>query len=173
MLPDEKIRGMLLTLELDKEAKGWDQLNSLYVVESVDDDPYLVLVAEFAEHPSDALDGLRLSKDVKGVVLISEAWTVTANPQMVELIRTRAEALGIPEELRELAVQSVIEQIHGRISLHPERVECRITQCILRDGSTFNLMRKRNEEVEFMHDDVGGRVINSLRCLIGVKEGRA
>lgn len=164
---------LLSELENDLEAQGWDQPSTLYVIEAVDDDPYLIKIVEFHDHPCEVLDSLPpLNRSIaRGVVLAYEGWTVEMDGDLVQRSYALLEEMGVPRGLRDEIVNIAMERLMPtQPSQHEDRVECRFVQAMLRNGTSLTVMRKRGAEPRQI-DTVAakGRIDTAMRRVICVE----
>lgn len=161
----------LRDLEEILDIRGWDEPSALYIIESVDGDPYLVKVLDFDDHPCDILDVLPplTAPRARGIVLAYEGWNVQVDGDLVQRSYQLLEDMDVPQALRDEIVSIAI----ANLAPPPDernRVECRIVQAVMRDGSSFSLMRQRGGEVsEDTNGQAMGRLDTSLRRVICVE----
>jgi len=170
----KNMRERLLTLESDIDLNGWDQPNAFYVIEEVDNDPYLIKAAEFYDHPCDVLsEAPRLNPEIaKGVVLVNECWMAEVPPEIAEEARKKLNEEGVPEHLQDQILEKAMQMVFQAMppSQNPDRIECRWVQCLLSDGTCVALYRKRGEEPQFVDNGIlDGRVLDSLKSLYGLE----
>lgn len=172
----DRIHESLRTLEHDLNEGGWDQPSKLYVVEEAW--PYFVKTIDFHDHPCEILDQLPvLNKDnARGLVLATEAWQVAIPQEMIdELYRTidGQEGVNLSEEEKDTLIKEAIKRAHTivRPSQHPNRIESRFITCLLKDGTTIVLARKRGEDAEFMPEaeKFEGRIYDSMKRVLGLE----
>lgn len=168
---NDKVASLVRQLEEDLETQGWDQLSGLYVIEAVDDDPYLVKVMNFDSHPCDVLDAMPpLTKSTaRGVVINYEAYSVEVDGGFVRNAYALLEEMGVPQMMRDEIVSYAIADIGEPVKR--QRIECRFVQAMLRDGTSITAMRKRGETVNEVIDreESRGRLNTSLQRLICVE----
>ena len=168
----EAIKERLSTLERDLNQHGWDQPSAIFVVEATSEsDPYLVKIVDFHHHPCEVLDNMpTLNKPrARGLVIAYEAWTVETPEDLIRHARERLDEFDIPDDIKEQALREAAQRAQEtmRPSQHPDRVECRFVHCLMKDGTTFILVRKRGQEPEFMPEaHLEGRVHDSMRRVI-------
>ena len=174
----ESMRERILTLENDISLGGWDQSHSFYVIEEVDEDPYLIKAAEFDIHPCDFLDSApQLNpKIAKGVVLVNECWMTEVPQEVSDILREKMNELGIPDSERPQVADLAMRAFYSLIppSMNPNRIECRWVQCLLNDGTPIAMYRKRGDNPQFVDEGIlDGRVLDSMKRLFGIESERA
>lgn len=162
---NEGLKEVMLRLEADINVRGWDQPSSIFVVEEVDNDPYVIKLGEFEDHPCDILDSLPpiTKKSAKGLVIASEAWIVETTRELVENVNTVLDQLGIHGELRDRVFEGAIYELQGQPSMHPDRAEARFLHAMLIDGTMIMLIRRRGNDPEFQDGEYGGRLYDSMK----------
>lgn len=142
------IDDLLLSVEEDINALGWDKPHRLFAIEGAPDDPYLVLIAELPVHPVKDLEGVTpLGPRAKGVVVVTEAWEANPTKEIVESLFKQMEDHGIPEQMREMVLNQHFNEMAKRIPLRywPGSKEVRMAVCVLRGGTDVHLIqRERN-----------------------------
>ena len=162
---------LMLLLENDAAALGWDQPARLYAIVGTPEDPRFDVLVEMVDgHPCDILqamydDGARLRPEVIGLALSNEGWRhlhlkelEKVDPALVEKMREGvkiiAAATGTPGDTEKLLETSYADFMlrMPRVSQMPPhlRVEVRNVSATFRDGTTTGVLRDRDGEPEML-----------------------
>lgn len=163
----EVLERLALRAEHSAHELGWDQPVTLWDLRFADDTLLEAFarrapvgvdviaagltmgqVAEIHGHPYEDLIGMRLDDpDVVGAVLVSEGWNY--GPASRAQIAAGNQPGFTPTD-------------------DPERVEVRMAQLMLRDGTSLLVVRERDSEPFVADADVTGRVTDALARTLGV-----
>lgn len=140
-------------IEEEIHQEGWDQPATLWSLKKDDEDRYAARrECEFAEHPADALVGVRLN-GAAGCAIVTEGWTYSE--QKMSLWRKGRE-LKLP-------------------AAYADRVEVRHVYLLLESRGELLVQRVKgsNPEVMLVGDEtvVSGRIVAAARRVMGLPSG--
>lgn len=128
-------------LESYDQLGGWDHPWLLLEILAADDGGFDVRpTPRLAAHPGDGLLGITMPADAVGALLVSEAWQIPSDA---------LPGLMPPAE-------------------HPRRIEVRVAEVALRDGSGAIAVKRRGGGIETFNES-GGKLYDLLRRTLGLE----
>lgn len=173
----EALDQLIVLLENDIDALGWDQPAKLYLIAGTPTDPRFEMAGEIqVGHPYIALQamwmsGMRIPDSTLGVAIVNECWrakTVTevGSARLLELcppLRSTldiADLMGLTPEGREELIAEAwqIITLNVRPSHLPDelRVESRQVLVMAKDAAMRNGTRERDGQFQFGRDEGAG-----------------
>ena len=149
---------MLVSLEGDLTAMGWDQPAKLFAIVPHDGEEFFELSNTIEGNVLEFLDDLsqnaRPAEGVVGLVLATEGW---AYPEDIKFGKDD---------------QAVMQQYYKMMppSEHPRRREVRSLSLMDRTGASLQVTRVRNGALDTDGVDVGGRLSLAMRQVLGLED---
>lgn len=177
-----ELKKLLLLLENDLAARGWDQPARLYLIRGNPNSPHFELVADLFGHPCDVLQGMwdagyRVPNDALGIAQAHEGWRHLTleevrqrSPRVYGQMLKAAQQLA-PEDASDEDITAVIEKAWSstiqnlpRVSEMPEdmRIEVRGVFAVFRDGTQMGMSRDRDDEPH-VHEMQGPEWVSKAR----------